>query len=164
MYAYSWQVYISIISTCRYVLYSISFSVPLWRSPMWGSALVTVSPSSWRTSLDKIMKTYVALAFVHGATLLIKLLKHLSRVSSIYLSTPWAAGCWGPKFSWTFLTNFSGSWNRPVGGGHCWEGGKFELLAMSWQEQLWIPVDHIPPLRCKGGDRGQTFLQKTWQH
>ena len=65
-----------------YVLYSISFSVPLCSSPMWGSALVTVcniipviyqylvplltSPSSWSTSLN----------------------------------TPWAAGCWGPKLSW----------------------------------------------------------------
>ena len=39
------------ISTCRYVLYSISFSVPLCRRPMWGSALVTVSPSSCSTSL-----------------------------------------------------------------------------------------------------------------
>ena len=42
------------LSTCKYVLYSMSFSVPLCSSPMWGSALVTVSPSSWSTSLRKV--------------------------------------------------------------------------------------------------------------
>lgn len=36
-------------STCRYVLYSMSFSVPRWSRPMWGSHFLTDSPLSSRT-------------------------------------------------------------------------------------------------------------------